>query len=61
MTKQEMQAAIEAAMKSGKAPAVKVIKEGERAIDPGIRYCRCGCRGDYTEHSMRLGERGIYQ
>ena len=20
--------------------------------------CRCGCRGDYTEHSMRAGESG---
>lgn len=22
--------------------------------------CKCGCEGNYTDHSMRLGERGIY-
>jgi len=22
--------------------------------------CRCGCHGDYTEHSMRAGESGRY-
>jgi len=21
--------------------------------------CRCGCHGDYTEHSMRAGESGL--
>lgn len=27
---------------------------------PGLNACRCGCRGDYTEHSMRAGESGRY-
>lgn len=22
--------------------------------------CKCGCEGNYTDHSMRRGERGIY-
>ena len=22
--------------------------------------CRCGCHGDYTDHSMRAGESGRY-
>ena len=22
-------------------------------------HCDCGCEGDYTEHTMRLGERGV--
>ena len=60
MTKQEMQAMIEAAMASGNAPEVKVIKEGERKINPAIRYCRCGCEGNWTDHTMRAGENGRY-
>ena len=23
-----------------------------------LDYCRCGCHGDYTDHSMRAGESG---
>jgi hypothetical protein len=44
---------------SAKGGQVKKIEEGSRAIDPIIRNCQCGCRGDWTEHTMRLGERGI--
>jgi hemoglobin-like flavoprotein len=32
-------------------------------VDPnwsGLGDCACGCEGDYTDHSMRLGERGIF-
>jgi len=25
-----------------------------------LEDCNCGCEGDYTDHSMRLGEKGIY-
>lgn len=25
---------------------------------PTLADCRCGCNGDYTEHSMRAGESG---
>lgn len=25
-----------------------------------LRNCSCGCNGDYTDHSMRQGEKGIY-
>ena len=35
---------------------VKHIAEGERSAHASLRYCRCGCDGDYTEHSMRAGE-----
>lgn len=37
---------------------VKHIAEGERSAPVSLRYCRCGCDGDYTEHSMRAGESG---
>lgn len=60
MNKQEMQEMIDAVMKSGNAPKVKVIAEGERAIDPAIRYCKCGCEGNWTDHTMRAGESGRY-
>lgn len=26
--------------------------------DPSIVDCLCGCRGDWTEHTMRAGESG---
>lgn len=29
-----------------------------RALDMGLSACRCGCRGDYTDHSMRAAESG---
>lgn len=27
-------------------------------IDPLIRNCKCGCKGDWYDHSMRAGESG---
>lgn len=27
-------------------------------IDPALVGCQCGCKGNYTEHSMREGETG---
>lgn len=35
---------------------VKQVKEGERVIDTSLRFCKCGCEGNYTDHSMRQGE-----
>lgn len=37
---------------------VKHVAEDERSAPVSLRYCRCGCDGDYTEHSMRAGESG---
>lgn len=57
MNKQDLAAAMAAFEQQG--GQVKQVKEGERTIDPGIRHCRCGCRGNWTDHTMRLGEMGI--
>ncbi len=53
-------AMIEEAMQRYQANGGKVqqVPTGARTIDDGLRHCRCGCRGNYTEHSMRLGEMG---
>lgn len=37
---------------------VKHIAEGERSAPVSLRFCRCGCDGNYTEHSMRASESG---
>ena len=40
---------------------VQEIPAGQRTeVLPGLNTCRCGCHGDYTEHSMRAGEAGRY-
>ena len=39
------------------------VREGEKAEkkpDDFLKNCSCGCEGDYTDHSMRQGERGIF-
>lgn len=56
MNKAELAAMMEAFQ--GKGGKVKEIKEGERVIDPAIRNCRCGCLGNWTDHTMRAGESG---
>lgn len=56
MNKEELAKAMSAFTENG--GKVKQVKEGERAIDPAIRYCKCGCHGDWTDHTMRLGESG---
>lgn len=55
------QAELEQAMKYylAKGGRVTEVQPNVRAIDDGLRHCRCGCRGNYTDHTMRLGERGI--
>ena len=44
-----------------KGGKIKTIKEGKTSNDGfnSLKNCTCGCNGNYTEHSMRLGERGI--
>jgi hypothetical protein len=62
MTKDELAMAIAAFEQSGKK--VETLNEGERRLnrhrnDPLLKGCKCGCRGNWTDHSMRLGE-GIF-
>ena len=54
MTKEQLAAAMASfADRGGK---IKEVKDGERATDPAIRYCKCGCEGNWTDHTMRQGE-----
>ena len=40
---------------------IQEVPAGQRAETvTGLNACRCGCHGDYTEHSMRAGESGRY-
>lgn len=45
-------------MEIKKSVKKSVKKAGTIAAIPGLEKCLCGCRGDYTEHSMRAGESG---
>lgn len=56
MTKEQLAAATASFQQNG--GQVKVVKQGECTIDPSIRHCRCGCRGNWTDHTMRQGESG---
>ena len=56
MTKQELAAQMEDF--SARGGKVKEVAEGQSAIDPLIKNCQCGCRGNWTDHTMRLGESG---
>lgn len=56
MTKEEMSKAMLAFESNG--GQVKKVKEGASSIDPAIRNCKCGCGGNWTEHTMRAGESG---
>lgn len=56
MDKNQLAAALAAFSQNG--GKVQQVEEGARAIDPAIRYCRCGCEGNWTDHTMRLGESG---
>lgn len=61
MTPQELVAAMEAFEKKG--GTIQQVAEGESTkpkVDPKLRYCCCGCHGNWTDHTMRLGERGVY-
>ena len=59
MTHAEIESQIAAFFaKGGK---IQEVPAGHRAeVVPGLNACRCGCHGDYTEHSMRAGESGRY-
>jgi hypothetical protein len=56
MNKAELAAMMEAFQNKG--GKVDKVEEGKRAIDPAIRHCKCGCNGDWTDHTMRQGESG---
>lgn len=44
-----------------KGGKIQEVPAGQRTeAVPGLSSCRCGCHGDYTEHSMRAGESGRY-
>lgn len=50
---------LEAAMTAFKGK-IQVVEYGERSeaalVDDILRYCKCGCKGCYTDHSIRQGE-----
>lgn len=58
MNKAELAAMMEAFQNNG--GKVKKVKEGERSeagrANDLVRFCKCGCEGNYTDHSMRQGE-----
>ena len=55
----DSQKAVQAFLANG--GKVQQIKEGVISNkDDTLSGCKCGCSGNYTDHSMRLGERGIY-
>lgn len=56
MTKEQLAAAMANFSEAGRK--IQVVAEGERTIDPAIRNCRCGCLGNWTDHTMRAGESG---
>lgn len=62
MTRDDIQRAMLAFEQSG--GVVKHCVQGDRAlqwaIDPALVDCTCGCRGNYTDHTMREGESGRY-
>ena len=35
-----------------------VVANDSHEKDSELLNCRCGCNGDYTDHSMRAGESG---
>ena len=35
---------------------VTAVKAGASNVDPALKYCKCGCNGNYTDHSMRQAE-----
>lgn len=61
MDKKALEAAQAAFLaKGGKVEEVETGKRSERsAADDLVRGCKCGCEGNYTDHSMRRGERGL--
>lgn len=58
MTREEIQSQVDAFLAEG--GHIDVAPMGMTAIEhiPGLWRCKCGCHGDYTDHSMRAGESG---
>lgn len=58
MTREQIAADVEAFLARG--GEIDVAPMGMTAIEaiPGLWRCRCGCHGNYTEHTMRAGESG---
>lgn len=60
--KQQIADAMQAFLNAG--GKVQEVEPGKRtldyAIDPRLVTCGCGCKGNYTDHTMRLGESGPY-
>ena len=45
--------------KGGKVQTVPENKKSDYDFNFGLKGCTCGCNGNYTDHQMRKGERGI--
>lgn len=62
MTKEQLAAAMAAfEQKGGKVEEVPIGVSGNHnpVFHGTVKHCGCGCNNDWTEHTMRLGERGI--
>ena len=58
MTREQIAAQVEEFLAKG--GQIDVAPMGMTAIEaiPGLWRCKCGCHGNYTDHSMRAGESG---
>lgn len=58
MSRDEIAAAMQAF--EAKGGTVAQLAEGAASeshlLNERVRYCKCGCEGNYTDHSMRQGE-----
>jgi len=46
--------------RKGKVRVVDPTVQSDKHRHPSLKICKCGCEGNYTDHMMRRGERGIY-
>jgi len=35
---------------------IQTVDEGTKTIDPELKWCKCGCNGNRTDHNMRRAE-----
>jgi hypothetical protein len=65
MTKEELVAAMAAFEQGGgKVQEIEAGVSGERAdstFNTTIKFCGCGCHGDWTDHRMREAENGKFR
>jgi hypothetical protein len=55
----EMETVEEFLARGGKVNSIPAGEKKAKEFNPDwLRGCKCGCRGNYTDHSMRCGERG---